>query len=141
MKKDCAIGFSTDRFRQAMKAAGKTQASLAKEVGVSTKTISRYMSGAPVCYGLIRANIASALNVNILWLIGESDVVERTMVQKHFDKLRANTRALNKDDKLLELVSALAELSEQERKEIAELLGTPTDLEKIEVKHCKAKAK
>ena len=139
MKKEQKVSFSPERFKEAMAAAGKTQAALAREVGVSPKTIRRYMDGAPIIQRAVRADIASILDVNILWLTGNDVPMERTYVQKHLDKVKANANVLAKDDLLFNIVAALAEAPEKDRREIAQLLGTPADMAPIEVKHCKAK--
>ncbi len=128
------VVFLPERLKEAVGAANMTQAELAKKVGVSVSSIRRYMSGAPIPQRRVRAEIGRVLNVNTQWLGGHSDSMERTYVQKHLDKLGSMGKPLRQDDQLFELAIALADLSEQDRKEIARLLGTPTDLKPLEVR-------
>lgn len=139
MRKERKITFSPERFREAMSDVGITQVALAQKVGVSRSSIRRYMSGAPIPDRAVRVEICCALNVNIGWLMGRDEPKEREYISKHLDMLRSTVRALIKDDKLLEIAAALAEAPEQERRELAQMLGTPTDLELIEVRREVAK--
>nr|WP_325259328.1 helix-turn-helix domain-containing protein [uncultured Oscillibacter sp.] len=74
-----AIGI---RIRQSRKVKGLTQADLASLIDVSTMSIRRYESGERIVTEEISKRIASALNVDVNWLMNGQTLEERDQVWK-----------------------------------------------------------
>ena len=64
------IANSSDRIKEAMGKASKTQADLVKETGLNKSTISRYLSGVCEPKQNAVANLAISLTVSEMWLWG-----------------------------------------------------------------------
>ena len=71
------IANTSDRLKEAMMLASKTQADLVRETGLSKSSLSRYLSGEfePKQYAI--AKLASSLNVNEMWLWGYDVPIEK----------------------------------------------------------------
>lgn len=65
------------RLREAMDNAGKTQADLVRETGLSKSTLSRYLSGQFEPKQIAVNKLATALNVAEMWLWGCDVPMER----------------------------------------------------------------
>lgn len=65
------------RLREAMDNAGKTQADLVRETGLSKSTLSRYLSGKFEPKQMAVNKLAVALNVSEMWLWGCDVPMER----------------------------------------------------------------
>ena len=133
MKKKNAVAFLPERFREALASAGKTQAELATAVGVSKRTIQRYMAGTPIPQSRVRSEICRVLNINTLWVVGHEEQKERTPSQKYVDRLIESSIALKKDEQLYELALALMEMPGQDVETVAQALGTPAHMEPVAV--------
>lgn len=70
MTKNKRIANTSDRLKEAMMIAGKTQADLVRETGLSKSTLSRYLSGEFEPKQNAIAKLASSLSVNEMWLWG-----------------------------------------------------------------------
>jgi transcriptional regulator with XRE-family HTH domain len=64
------IASVASRLKEAMDNAGKTQADLARETGISRATLSRYLSGQFEPKQIAVNKLAVALNVSEMWLWG-----------------------------------------------------------------------
>lgn len=70
MVEDKRVASSSDRIKEAMSKANKTQADLVKETGLNKSTISRYLSGFCEPKQNAVAKLALSLNVSEMWLWG-----------------------------------------------------------------------
>jgi transcriptional regulator with XRE-family HTH domain len=70
MTTNIRISTTSARLREAMYAANKTPADLARETGLNKSTLSRYLSGAVEPKQIAVAKLASSLNVSEMWLWG-----------------------------------------------------------------------
>jgi transcriptional regulator with XRE-family HTH domain len=64
------IASVSNRLREAMDNAGKTQSDLARETGISKATLSRYLSGQFEPKQIAVNKLAVSLNVSEMWLWG-----------------------------------------------------------------------
>ena len=71
------IASVSSRLREAMGNAGKTQADLARETGISKATLSRYLSGQFEPKQIAVNKLAVALNVAEMWLWGCDVPIDR----------------------------------------------------------------
>lgn len=70
MSTNIRIATTSARLKEAMYAASKTPADLARETGLNKSTLSRYLSGAIEPKQNAIAKLASSLNVSEMWLWG-----------------------------------------------------------------------
>lgn len=70
MATNIRITTTSARLKEALYAAGKTPADLARETGLNKSTLSRYLSGAVEPKQNAVAKLASSLNVSEMWLWG-----------------------------------------------------------------------
>jgi transcriptional regulator with XRE-family HTH domain len=70
MKENKRIANTSDRLKEAMLLAEKTQADLVRDTGLSKSTLSRYLSGEFEPKQNAIGKLASSLNVNEMWLWG-----------------------------------------------------------------------
>ena len=70
MVKNNRVANTSDRLREAMKEANKTQADLCRETGLSKSTLSRYLSGGFEPKQNAIHKLAAALGVSEMWLWG-----------------------------------------------------------------------
>lgn len=77
MVKNNRVANTSDRLREAMKEANKTQADLCRETGLSKSTLSRYLSGGFEPKQNAIHKLAMALNVSEMWLWGFDVPMER----------------------------------------------------------------
>lgn len=119
-----------ERFQEALKSTEKTQVTLAQEIGISRSTLGRYLAGSPITNQATLYKIGVALDVNEHWLVGSDVPKRRSPEQKNYDKLLSTYMALQNDEQLYELVSSLANASENQRYFICQLLGNPRLLDK-----------
>lgn len=116
------VARTADRLREALADAGKKQADLARETGLDTGLISRYMAGTyePKQRGI--AALAQALAVSEMWLWGYDVPMARTAEQKKNDDLVQVIAKLRKDPDFFEVVSILASLQPAEYASIKQLV-------------------
>jgi transcriptional regulator with XRE-family HTH domain len=112
-----------DRIREAMEAAGKTQADLVRATGLNRGTISRYLSGEVEPRQSATHKLAQALNVSEMWLWGYDVPQVRTTEQKKNDQLAQMVVQLRKDPEFFDLVSMLAELPADQYASIKQLVS------------------
>ena len=112
-----------DRIREAMEAAGKTQADLVRDTGLNRGTISRYLSGEVEPRQNATHKLAIALNVSEMWLWGYDVPRVRTADQKKNDHLVQVIAQLRKDPEFFDLVSMLAELPADQYSSIKQLVS------------------
>ena len=70
MATNLRIATTSSRIKEAMYAAGKTPADLARDTGLNKSTLSRYLSGAIEPKQHAIAKLASVLGVSEMWLWG-----------------------------------------------------------------------
>lgn len=112
-----------ERIREAMEAAGKTQADLVRDTGLNRGTISRYLSGEVEPRQNATHRLAIALNVSEMWLWGYDVPRVRTADQKKNDHLAQVIVQLREDSEFFDLVSMLAELPADQRASIKPLVS------------------
>ena len=110
MKEVKRVATTSDRLREAMRAAGKKQQDLANITGLSHSTISRYLSGTVEPRQGAAIKLAKALGVSEMWLWGYDVPMSRTAEQKKNDDLVKVIAQLRKDADFFEVVSLLADL-------------------------------
>lgn len=71
------VASTSDRLKEAMMLAEKTQADLVRDTGLSKSTLSRYLSGEFEPKQNAIAKLASSLNVNEMWLWGYDVPIEK----------------------------------------------------------------
>lgn len=123
MMDDMKVASTADRLRMAMADAGKKQADLARETGLDTGLISRYVAGTyePKQRGI--AALAQALDVSEMWLWGYDVPKGRTPAQKKNDQLVELIAKMRIDPDFLEVVTQLASLPPAEYASIKQLLS------------------
>ena len=99
------------RLREAMNTAGKTQADLVRETGLSKSTLSRYLSGQFEPKQIAVNKLALALNVAEMWLWG-CDVPMERPAPEDVGAIAAEV-VLNPD--VLRLVQLYTELEESDK--------------------------
>lgn len=99
------------RLREAMNNAGKTQADLVRETGLSKSTLSRYLSGQFEPKQIAVNKLALALNVAEMWLWG-CDVPMERPAPEDVGAIAAEV-VLNPD--VLRLVQLYTELEESDK--------------------------
>jgi len=104
---------TSERIKQARKAAGLTQEELAKKLGVKHSVISKYECGRVVNLKRdVISKIAEALNVRPSWLMCMDDIKENQPTNSELDQ------------NSIQLLEAFKSLSkEQQRMIIAQLQG------------------
>jgi transcriptional regulator with XRE-family HTH domain len=113
---------TTERLQEAMRDTGKKQIDLARETGLSHSTISRYISGAVEPRQDATHKLSVVLGVSEMWLWGYDVPKQRTAEQKKNDDLVQVIAKLRKSPVFYEVVSVLAELSEEECASVKPLL-------------------
>ena len=111
-----------DRIKEAMAAAGKTQADLVRETGLNRGTISRYLSGAVEPRQDATHKIAVALDVSEMWLWGYDVPKQRSASQKKNDHLAQVVVKLRSDNDFYEDVMMLDSLQPADRAAVHQLL-------------------
>jgi transcriptional regulator with XRE-family HTH domain len=122
MKDEMKVARTADRLREAMTAAGKTQADLMRETELNRSAISRYLSGDYEPKQRAVAKLAVALDVSEMWLWGYDVPRERTAAQKKNDDLVQVVAKLRNDPDFYEVVSILARLQPAEYTSIKQIL-------------------
>ena len=77
MATNARIETTSNRLKEAMHAANKTPADLARETGLNKSTISRYLSGAVEPKQIAIAKLSASLHVSEMWLWGYDVPMER----------------------------------------------------------------
>jgi transcriptional regulator with XRE-family HTH domain len=106
------------RLREAMDNAGKTQADLVRETGLSKSTLSRYLSGKFEPKQIAINKLAVALNVAEMWLWG-CDVPMERPAPEEMGEIAADV-LLNPD--LLRLVQLYKNLEETDKEMVLMLV-------------------
>lgn len=109
-KEDGRVARTADRLREALDAAGKKQADLARESGVHTGRISRYLSGEYEPKSDAIAKMAKALGVSEMWLWGFDVQKERSLDAKKNDQLAELIVKMRRDPSLFEAALILSNL-------------------------------
>ena len=110
MTKNKRVATTSDRLKEAMMLASKTQADLVRETGLSKSTLSRYLSGGFEPKQNAIEKLSSALNVNEMWLWGYDIPMEKKKT------------AINDDSSISDSKKQLLALAEQCSEEDAEKL-------------------
>lgn len=124
MKELKQITTTSERLREAMRAAEKKQIELANETGLSHSSISRYLSGQMEPKSKAINKLAVALNVSEMWLWGYDVPRSRTPEQKKNDALVDVIKQLRIDPDFFDVVSQLAELPAEEYGSIKLLISS-----------------
>lgn len=124
MKELKQVAATSERLREAMKAAGKKQIELANESGLSHSSISRYLSGQMEPKSKAINKLAVVLDVSEMWLWGYDVPRSRTPKQKKNDALVDVIKQLRIDPDFFDVVSQLAELPAEEYGSIKLLISS-----------------
>ena len=111
------------RLREALDAAGKKQADLARETGLDKGSISSYLSGKYEPKSKAINAMAKCLDVSEMWLWGYDVPKERTIEQKKNDTLVDVVSKLRKDPEFFSVVADLAELAPEEYASIKAIIS------------------
>lgn len=124
MKELKQVAATSERLREAMRAAEKKQIELANDTGLSHSSISRYLSGQMEPKSKAINKLAVALNVSEMWLWGYDVPRSRTAEQKKNDALVDVIKQLRIDPDFFDVVSQLAELPPEEYGSIKLLISS-----------------
>lgn len=105
------VNFPT-RLKEAIKSSGLKQKDLAKRIGVSEITLSRYCAGTQTpTNGNLRL-LAAEIGVSVAYLLGESDIVpiKPDLTQDDNGEINWKRRALEAEERLMRLETILREL-------------------------------
>ena len=111
-KKSQNVNFSS-RLKSAIQTSGLKQKELAKRVGVSAVTLSRYCSGTQVPTNANLRLLAAEIGVSVAYLLGESDIVPLKPAQENLpsdDNINWEKRAKDAEERLARLENILREL-------------------------------
>ena len=111
------------RLREALDAAGKKQADLARETGLDKGSISSYLSGKYEPKSKAINAMAKCLGVSEMWLWGYDVPKERTIEQKKNDTLVGVVSKLRRDPEFFSVVADLAELAPEEYASIKSIIS------------------
>ena len=113
-----------DRLRSAIKLRGKTQSGLAREIGINSAAMSRYVNGAYKPKSAAMHKLALALDVNEMWLYGYDVPMERSAEQKKLDFKNTIFEKITKDEELLDTISKYYSLDEKKQRMIRDWVDT-----------------
>lgn len=85
-----------ERFRQAVRRSGLSQAKIADLADITEVSISRYMAGARIPHPIILAKLCTAIGCDVDWLIGRRENVN---AYKFDDVIKFLKEAQSKIDK------------------------------------------
>lgn len=122
MEDEKKVSRTAERLREAMTAAGKTQADLMRETELNRSAISRYLSGDYEPKQRAVVKLAQALGVSEMWLWGFDVPRERSAAQKKNDDLAQVVVKLRSDADFYNDVSMLSSLQPADRAAIHQLL-------------------
>jgi len=106
------MSVTSDRIKEAMAFRDFTQADLVKKTGISKGALSSYLSGRYEPKQPRLQKIADALNINILWLLGNDVAMERV----------ATARETGREDFII--MSALRKLDDDDQESIKKLISS-----------------
>lgn len=110
---------------------GKTQRELAKQVGTTEASISRYIKGNRVPKSTILANIAKALHTTTDYLLGnEKDSNDPELEYNYTQRAIARNANWWSKKQKLDLVNALFENAEDDEETVNDVFDTLTDKQK-----------
>lgn len=112
-----------ERLREAMHAANKKQADLARETGLDKSSISNYLSGKYEPKSKAIGLLARALDVDEMWLWGYETSRNRSQEAKKNDALVSVVAKMRKDPEFFDVVSMLAELPADQYASIKQLIS------------------
>ncbi len=121
---------TSERLKDAMRDAGKTQADLARESGVDRGAISSYLSGKYEPKQNAINKLAIALDVSEMWLWGYDVPKERTIIQKKNDALADIILQMRKDDELFLVAEKFAKLDAEKRQAVMIVLNAVSTTDK-----------
>lgn len=105
------------RLRMALDIRGIKASDLSRATGITKATISRYLSGNFEAGSDRLSEIAKALNVSEVWLMGYDTPIEREVYTKN-DQILDIVEKLKSDTDYYNLCVALAELSDEKLRAI-----------------------
>ena len=111
-----------DRLGQAMKLRGMKAVELSEKTGIPQGAISYYLSGRTEPKADRVYLISKVLDISEAWLLRYDVEMERTTAQKKNDKLAQLVTKMRADNEFFSMVSALAELPEEQRSSIKTIL-------------------
>ena len=111
-----------DRLGQAMKLRGMKAVELSEKTGIPQGAISYYLAGRTEPKADRVYLISKVLDISEAWLLGYDVEMERTTAQKKNDKLAQLVTKMRTDNEFFSMVSALAELPEEQRSSIKTIL-------------------
>lgn len=121
--KDLRVATTSERLKEAMRAAGKKQVDIIRETGLERGAVSRYISGKYEPKQTAIYKLALALNVSEMWLYGYDVPMNRSTEQKKNDTIVGVVSRLRSDADFFEVVSMLAELPADQYASVKTLLS------------------
>lgn len=111
MNEFCQVAPISERLREAMSLRGKKQIDLVRETGINRSAISRYLSGEYEPKNKPIYELAKALDVSEMWLMGYDVPPDRPQEQKNNDAISDIVVRLRTDDKFLSAVKRIYEFT------------------------------
>lgn len=118
------VDTTANRLRLALEKRNKTQSVLARDTGIDTAAISRYVKGMYKPKSTAMYKLALALDVNEMWLYGYDVPMERSAEQKELDFKNTIFEKITKDEELLEMISKYYSLDEKKQRMIRDWVDT-----------------
>ena len=112
-----------ERLKIAMDEAGKKQIDLIRETGLDRGAVSKYVAGSYEPKQKAVTLLASALDVDEMWLWGYDVPKARVQGEKKNDDLVKVIAQLRKDSEFLEVVSMMADLPAEQYASIKTILS------------------
>ena len=110
-KKSFGVNFSS-RLKGAIKSSGLKQKDLARRIGVSEITLSRYCAGTQTPTNSNLRLLAAEIGVSVAYLLGESDIVpiKPDLTRNDNEEINWKRRAIEAEERLMRLETILREL-------------------------------
>lgn len=104
-----------NRIREALAIRNMKQVELAEKTGIAKGTINNWLNNRYQPKQKAIMLMASALDVNEMWLAGYDTPMERPAERVKIDKLAHSMNIIRKDERLTELMINITQLNEQQR--------------------------
>lgn len=112
------IDTTANRLKHALETRNKTQSTLARETGIDTAAMSRYVNGMYKPKNTAMHKLALALDVNEMWLYGYDVPMERSAEQKELDFKNTIFEKITKDEELIDMITKYYSLNEKKQRMI-----------------------
>lgn len=118
------VDTTANRLKHALEIRNKTQSTLARETGIDTAAMSRYVNGMYKPKNTAMHKLALALDVNEMWLYGYDVPMERSAEQKELDFKNTIFEKITKDDDLIDMITKYYSLDEKKQRMIRDWVNT-----------------